>query len=145
MPPSMNFHAISTYTGPACFPLPRIFQSTQICECEFSFGYKFLNGFCAAQVGAGMNNDFVAAVSVPGVGCMCVRRVGLPTFVNMNAGRGPFEILTAKAPQQLLTAYCIGIDMGICGNKYVWLNFWICSFEMDKAFFLYLFSCLTCA
>lgn len=66
---SMKFPAISTYSRLcACFPLPRIFQLTQICWCGFSFGYKFVNGFCAAQVGAGMNNDFVAAVSVPGVG-----------------------------------------------------------------------------
>lgn len=64
---------------------------------RISFGYKFLNGFCAAEVGSGMNNDFVAAVLAPGVSCICVGLVGVPTFVNMNAGRGPFEILTAKA------------------------------------------------
>lgn len=63
-----------------------------------------------------MNNDFVA-VLVPGVGCMCVR-CGLPTFVNMNAGRGPFEILTPKALQQLhvrLTA--LALKWRICGDK----------------------------
>lgn len=42
---------------------------------RISFGYKFLNGFCAAQVGAGMNNDFVAAVYRSQVWVACVRRV----------------------------------------------------------------------
>lgn len=52
---------------------------------------------CGSSV-VGMNNDFVAAVLVPGVACTCVRPYPMPTFVNMNAGRRPFEILTAKVP-----------------------------------------------